>query len=55
MNVSEFERTKPTETMAAINRLIKDLKEIEDNNSSANPAWVVEKLNTIKSLLKDGK
>lgn len=52
--ISEFERLKPTETMAAINNLITEMREIVSSNSSANPQYVVDKLIAIRTLLKNG-
>lgn len=54
-SISEFERTKPRETMKAINKLINSLDDIIQNNSSANPSWVKEEVVKIKSLLMEGR
>lgn len=54
MNINEFERTKPVATMKALNDLINELKVIATDNSSANPLWVVGKLEEIKILFKYG-
>ena len=52
--ISEFERLKPTETMAAINNLIREMRGIVDDNGSSNPQYVIDKLIDIRTLLKNG-
>jgi hypothetical protein len=59
MNISEFERTKPIETMRALNALIKKVKTLVDDstyidvNRELLNIW--EELKDIKEKLKKGK
>lgn len=61
MNISEFERTKPKETMKAINKLIRFIK--ETGNRSVTVAFdygdfskeVISQLEDIKEKLKKGE
>lgn len=61
MNVSEFERNKPTKTMAAINTLLKKLKSAPEIKEGAFNILLVDKdvilggLVEIKKLLKNGE
>jgi hypothetical protein len=59
MNISEFERTKPVETMRALNALIKKVETLVDDstyidvNRELLNIW--EELKDIKEKLKKGK
>lgn len=66
MNISEFERTKPTETLKAINQLIKDVEEDaliqrglimdeDDRTMLANTNALLGRLRKIKKLFLEGK
>lgn len=62
MNISEFERTKPTQTMKALNLLIKDVEDILKINESPEVFWydqqivnIHEKLLDIKQKFKRGE
>lgn len=54
MNISEFERNKPVATMKALNSLISELRDMDKEGHSCNPAWCVAKLEEIKILFKYG-
>lgn len=59
MNISEFERTKPVETMKALNALIKKVRELVDDSTDINvdselfDIW--ERLKSIKEKFKKGE
>lgn len=53
-NISEFERTKPTKTMALLNALIKDIKEGEAYVDLTGDE-LIECLKKIKESLKRGE
>lgn len=64
-NISEFERTKPTETLKAINQLIKDIEEDaliqrglimdeDDRTMLANTNKLLGRLREIKNLFLKG-
>jgi hypothetical protein len=60
MNISEFERTKPTETMRSLNILIKKMKSLKE--MSINSPWeekqyemIYDSLIDIKNKLKNGE
>jgi hypothetical protein len=62
MNISEFERTKPIETMRALNTLIKKVETLVDNDDDDDDIDVNrellniwEELKDIKEKLKKGK
>jgi hypothetical protein len=57
MNISEFERTKPVKTMAAINSLTKEIKESlrKDDDYLPSPHWILSQLEEIKKLLRNGE
>lgn len=65
-NISEFERAKPTETLKAINQLIKDVEEDaliqrglimdeDDRTMLANTNVLLGRLRGIKKLFLEGK
>jgi hypothetical protein len=63
MNISEFERTKPTETMKALNKLIKSVSENVElgrkhpqiSFSTLTMAEILSELKDIKEKFKNGK
>tara|TARA_Y100001951_G_C11244073_1_gene242307 strand:- start:25 stop:219 length:195 start_codon:yes stop_codon:yes gene_type:complete len=61
-NISEFERTKPTETLEQINLLIKMQKDNNrrmrgDGGARVNGKWYVfmEELEKLEKIFKEGK
>tara|TARA_R100001377_G_C3131069_1_gene89345 strand:+ start:423 stop:614 length:192 start_codon:yes stop_codon:yes gene_type:complete len=61
-NISEFERSKPTETLKQINLLIRMQKDNDktihgDGGANVNGKWVVfkEELKKLKTLFLSGK
>jgi hypothetical protein len=61
-SISEFERTKPTKTMLALNTLLKKVKSCEktlDIHSKEYyvclPLSIIDDINEIKKLLKSGE
>ena len=61
-NISEFERSKPTETLKQINLLIKMQKDNDkrihgDGGANANGEWLIfkEELKKLKVLFLSGK
>lgn len=56
MNISEFERTKPVETMKALNALIKKVEKMVDNGCDDEDIIdVCNRLKDIKEKLKKGE
>lgn len=56
MNISEFERTKPVETMEALNVLIKKVESMTDNDCDDEDLFdIFNRLKDIKEKLKKGK
>ena len=59
MNISEFERTKPVETMKALNALIKKVGKLIDETTDMDVdrelSNILEKLKNIKEKLKKGE
>lgn len=56
MNISEFERTKPVETMKALNALIKKVEKMVDNGCDDEDIIdVCNRLKDIKEKLKKGR
>lgn len=55
MNISEFERTKPVETMKALNVLIKKVEDTLSSNNVVNIFWLEGKVESIHKDLIDIK
>lgn len=55
MNISEFERTKPKETMKALNALIKKVDATIESNKDPYVSYIDEILASIKKDLFDIK
>lgn len=53
MNISEFERTKPKETMKALNALIKKVDDTLSSEKVSNIFWLERQLELIKKDLED--
>lgn len=55
MNISEFERTKPVETMKALNDLIKKVEITLSSEKITNIYWLESQLESVKKDLIDIK